>query len=138
MRKIILASHGELSKGLLNSAKMIVGGLTECVSTYSLYPGEAASDFAKELEKEIIASKGNEYIILTDLYGASVCSSMFVLTQYENVKLFTGMSFNMLLELLTDYEQPLTKEDIEKLIESAQKGIRFVPFEKETAEGEDF
>lgn len=39
MVKIILASHGELSKGMLNSITMIVGDLANGIETYSLYPG---------------------------------------------------------------------------------------------------
>lgn len=31
---------------------MIVGDLADCVSSYGLYPGQSASDFALELEKQ--------------------------------------------------------------------------------------
>ena len=40
MIKLILASHGELSKGMVNSVKMIVGSLADDVESFSLYPGE--------------------------------------------------------------------------------------------------
>lgn len=40
MAKIILASHGELSKGMLNSVNMIVGDLASDVETFCLYPGQ--------------------------------------------------------------------------------------------------
>ena len=36
MAKIILASHGELSKGMLNSISMIVGDLAKGIETYRL------------------------------------------------------------------------------------------------------
>lgn len=138
MRKIILASHGKLSEGLLNSANMIVGDLTKCVTTYSLYPGEIATDFVEKLEKEIIVDEKTEYVIIADLYGASVSSALYRITQYKNVKLFTGMSFNMLLELLTNYEQLLTDKDVEQLLNEARSGIRLISIDEQTVEEEEF
>ncbi len=126
MRKVILASHGEYSKGLLDSVKMIVGDLANCVSSYSLYPGASAADFALELEKTIVEDKETEYVILSDLYGASVCTAMLRLTTLPNVKLFSGMNLNMVLELLTRFSDELTKEDIEQLVEESKMGIQNV------------
>ena len=55
MVKIILASHGDLSKGMLNSVSMIVGELAKDIETYSLYPGENPNDYAASLKKRIEA-----------------------------------------------------------------------------------
>ncbi|KPI54237.1 PTS mannose transporter subunit IIC [Clostridioides difficile] len=126
MRKIILASHGEFSKGLLDSVKMIVGDLANCVSSYSLYPGQSASDFALELEKIILEDKECEYIILSDLYGASVCTAMLRLTNLHNVNLFSGMNLNMVLELLTRFSDKLTAKDVEELVKESRMGIQSV------------
>ena len=38
MAKIILASHGGLSKGMKDSVSMIVGDLAKDIETYSLLP----------------------------------------------------------------------------------------------------
>ena len=126
MRKIILASHGEFSKGLLDSAKMIVGDLASCATSYSLYPGESAAQFALELEKVILEDKETEYVILSDLYGASVCTAMLRLTTLPNVKLFSGMNLNMVLEILTRFSDELSTEDIETLVEESRMGIQKV------------
>lgn len=126
MRKIILASHGDFSKGLLDSVKMIVGDLANCVNSYSLYPGQSASDFALELEKTIVEDKECEYIILSDLYGASICTAMLRLTKLHNVKLFSGMNLNMVLELLTRFSDKLTTEDAEQLAKESRMGIQNV------------
>jgi len=139
MRKIVLASHGSFSKGLLDSVHMVLGDSVKNVVTYSLNVGESATDYATELEAEIIENADAEYILIADLFGASVCSALMPLTLYENVKLFTGMSFIMVIELLMGYEYPLTESDIEKLIEDSRKGIRNVNISDEKeAEVEDF
>ncbi|MCC0783045.1 hypothetical protein IR152_08080 [Clostridioides sp. ES-S-0108-01] len=87
---------------------MIVGDLANCVSPYGLYPGQGDSDFDLELEKTILENKECEYIILSDLYGASVCTAMLRLTNLYNVKLFSGMNLNMVLEFLTRFYDALT------------------------------
>lgn len=136
MRHIILASHGELSKGLVHSAKMIVGDMAESITAYSLYPGGDAVDYALKLQEEIAVNGNAEYILITDLFGASVCSALIPLTSFKNVKLFTGLSLSMLLTLLAEYPNPLTDSDIKDLLEVGRNGIRKVNLE--VKEDEDF
>lgn len=50
--KIILASHGGLSKGMKDSVSMIVGDLARDIETYSLLPGQNPEDFYQEVLKE--------------------------------------------------------------------------------------
>ncbi|HBI91620.1 MAG TPA: PTS mannose transporter subunit IIC [Terrisporobacter glycolicus] len=126
MRKILLASHGDFSKGLLDSAKMIVGDLANCVTSYSLYPGESAAEYVKSIEDTVANDKETEYVILSDLYGASVCTAMLRLTIYQNVRLFSGMNLNMLLELLTRFSDLLSDEDVKQLVEESKAGVTHV------------
>ena len=134
-RQVILASHGEFSKGLRDSLKMILGECAEHVRAYSLYPGELASDFKEELEKEINANRDTEFVILTDVFGGSVCNALMTLTVCENVKLFAGMNFNMAAEVLTQ-GVPLTEKAVEEILDTSKEGIMQVVLKKE--EEEDF
>ena len=134
-RQVILASHGEFSKGLRDSLKMILGEVAEHVRAYSLYPGEIASDFKEELEKEINADKDTEFVILTDVFGGSVCNALMTLTICENVKLFAGMNFNMAAEVLTQ-SIPLSEKAVEEIVDTAKEGVSHVVLKKE--EEEDF
>lgn len=138
MRKIILASHGDFSKGLLDSVRMVVGALADNVEVYSLYHGASAEDFAAELEPRISADQDTEYVIIADIFGASVCTAMMRLIGYEHVKLFTGMNFNMVLELLTVYQNPLRDKDIEQLLACSRAGIMHVKADRGEEEEEDF
>ena len=58
MAKIILASHGGLSKGMKDSVSMIVGDLARDIETYSLLPGQNPEDFYQEVLKEARLLKG--------------------------------------------------------------------------------
>lgn len=68
-------------------------------------------------------------MILSDLYGASVCTAMLKLTIYPNVKLFSGMNLNMLLELLTRFSDSLNDEDVKQLVEESKAGVTHVTIE---------
>ena len=62
MAKIILASHGGLSKGMKDSVSMIVGDLAKDIETYSLLPGQNPEDFYQEVLKE--AKECEEQILM--------------------------------------------------------------------------
>lgn len=126
MRKIIIASHGNLSKGMKSSLQMILGPMADPIVTYSLYPGGQADDFADRLSTEIDESPLDEYVIFTDIYGASVCTSMCPLARHPNVVLFAGMNLNLIIELMVSYPNPLGGPAIQSLLTLAREGLRQV------------
>ena len=135
MREVIIASHGGFAEGAFDSCRMIVGE-QEHVRTYRLCPGGSAADFAEELKGEIEKNPETEYVIPTDLYGASVCSAMIPLSIYPNVTVFSGMNLCMILEAVTDDSERLTEKRIAELIATAREGIQCVKME--LGEKEDF
>ena len=134
MREIIIASHGDFSKGIKHMVEMIAGQQKN-ITTYSLVEGESANDFAEILSKNVEENPTKEYVILTDLYGASVCSAMLALKKYDNVHLFAGTNMNLIMELIF-MPVPLQPKDIEYLIECGRQGISYV--EVVQNEDEDF
>lgn len=137
MRKIILASHGDLAKGAKTSLEMIIG-VRDDLSVYGMYPGDSAADYAAELEREVLAAPGTEFVIVTDLAGASVCNAMYPLTRHENVRLFAGFNLQFLLMLLLDSETPLAAEAAEQLILGARDGLKQLTYQNSSDEEEDF
>ena len=104
MVNLILASHGDLSKGILNSTMMITGDLHKNVETFSLYPGENPLDYADELKNRIMRTK-DTWIIIADIQGGSVHTALLQLTALDNVIVFSGMNLNLVLGImLDDYE----------------------------------
>lgn len=123
-RKVVLASHGELSEGIVKSAKMIIGEFEYEVITYTLQLGHHPDEFKDVLEEEIMANADVEYVIMVDLFGASVSNSLFILTSYKNVKMFTGMNLNMLLSVLVEYKSELSDADVENIVNDSRLGVR--------------
>ena len=123
MRHMIIATHGDFSKGIKQSLQMIAGESADEVITYQLKPGESASDFAAELSEKMVSD--HQYLILGDLFGASVVNSFVPLTNHENVFVISGVNLNLALEfLLTPGE--LTDELVNNVIQNAQEGIKRV------------
>lgn len=138
MRKLILASHGDFAKGMLDSIEMITGKLDCEVETYGLQPGDLASDYATKIEKEIKENPTIEFVIVTDLYGASVASGLAPLSNYDNVVVFTGMCSSLILNLVLTYKNRLTKEDIENCIAESREGLQAIDLTEIDEEMEDF
>ncbi|MBP2098205.1 PTS sugar transporter subunit IIA [Enterococcus rivorum] len=136
MRKIYIATHGDFSKGLKHSLEMIVGEAAKEIQTFSLYPWESATDFSEKLKKELAQNKVDDYILLGDLFGASVVNALLETTAFKNVILISGVNLNLALELLLAGPERLTEEEIQEIIFQAQQGIRRVTIEN--LENEEF
>ncbi|MEZ0117756.1 UNVERIFIED_ORG: mannose/fructose-specific phosphotransferase system component IIA [Heyndrickxia coagulans] len=121
MRKVIVASHGGLSKGLLSTLSMLAGqNVAEKVVTYSLNPSEDANDFAAEIEKEM--DSNFDYVILTDILGGSVDNALSKLLIHDNVWLISGANLLMLLEIVLS-DQSNTDDLCRTVVENAKNGI---------------
>ena len=84
MAKIILASHGGLSKGMKDSVSMIVGDLAKDIETYSLLPGQNPEDFYQEVLKEAKECE-EQILILCDIKGGSVHTALSKLAVLEGL-----------------------------------------------------
>ncbi|RHM63203.1 PTS sugar transporter subunit IIA [Coprobacillus sp. AF33-1AC] len=137
MTKIILASHGELSKGMLDSVKMIVGDLAKNVETFSLYPGANPGDYADKLKKEI-SSSNEKYIIICDIKGGSVYNALVQTCTYDNVDIFSGMNMNLVLEIVLAVSSG--NIDLNAILSHAKDGITLKNRElaRKKIEEEDF
>lgn len=140
LRNVILASHGALSKGMYDSVKMIAGeNSVKNVVTFSLQPGECASDYAHKLQAEIEQHTNDEFVIISDVFGGSVHSALMQILTCDNVVLFCGMNMALVLEVVM-LQKPLDAKERKRLCESGCEGIKCFTQESisVTQEQEDF
>lgn len=123
-KRVILVSHGELSKGMMNSVQMIVGQNEELFS-YSLMPGKHYAEIVESIENEVKENKDTQFIIIADLYGGSVCNGCTALVKYENVKLISGMNIGLVIGMLLA-SAPVTDEYIALELNSSKEGIKYI------------
>lgn len=134
--KIILVSHGELSRGMAHSARMIAGDQFQ-LQYYGLQPGEHPSQIFKKIKKEVEAEPTCNFIIAVDVFGGSVCNAGMELSVFTNVRLIAGMNLPLVIELLISADH-LTDEGIVDIIKNAQNGIKVLTLDKKVLEEKDF
>ncbi len=126
MRKVIIATHGELSKGLVNTISIIAGEIfAEQIQTYSLYPGEDVSALAEKVKEEVLRDPSYDYVLLTDIMGGSVDNNLYHLITNPNVWLISGVNLLLVLEIILAAEETPTEEVLLRAVESAKDSINF-------------
>jgi mannose/fructose-specific phosphotransferase system component IIA len=138
-RRLIIASHGEFARGAVDAATLISGEPDCDLEVFCMHLGETPTDFARKLEAELVREPEREFVIMADLFGASICNALYPLTRFPNVKLFTDFNLRLLIEVMADYKEPLGPEDMEVLASNNRECLRALHFtESGEAESEDF
>ncbi|WP_238881981.1 mannose/fructose/sorbose PTS transporter subunit IIA [Clostridium sp. YIM B02551] len=127
---IILASHGEFAKGILQSGTMIFGE-QENVKAVTLMPSEGPDDLKAKM-KEAIASfdKQDEVLFLVDLWGGTPFNQANSLFEEHKDKwaIVAGLNLPMLIEA---YGLRLSNESAHEIaasiLTSAKEGIKVKP-----------
>ena len=102
MINIILASHGSLAEGMVDSVSMLCGK-PECFHNICLRAEDVAEVFGERIESLLDLNVDN--IILTDILGGTPFNQGMLLSEkYSNVRVVAGMNLGMILELLMQRE----------------------------------
>ena len=123
MRHVILASHGNLARGMADTIGMIVGEVTN-LTTYVLERDDMdpiSNQVRRELDRY---DASDEVFICTDMVGSSVNNDMVgLLGSYPNVTLISGMNLPLVITLVMD-EGPATEEEVDEVIFMAAESIK--------------
>lgn len=121
MKGIVLISHGDMAKGMAQSATLFLGDSIPQLTYCCLQQEDAPEAFAERLESAVRqVDSGEGVVLLADLFGGTPCNQAIVRLK-ENTELIAGMNFPMLLELLTGRMGGET--DIDALVESGRNAI---------------
>ena len=97
---IILASHGDFAKGIMQSGSMILGE-QENVQAVTLMPSEGPDDFRAKLQKAISKlDNADEVLFLVDLWGGTPFNQSNALFEEHKDKwaIVSGLNLPMLIE----------------------------------------
>ena len=136
---IILASHGEFAKGILQSGSMIFGE-QEDVAAVTLMPSEGPDDIRAKMEKAIASfSNQDEVLILADLWGGTPFNQANSLFEKHKDKwaIVSGLNLPMLIEAYGARLSMETAHEIAAYILSpAREGVKVRPEELEASNDE--
>ncbi len=135
MKGILLISHGEMAKGLANSATMFFGDEIEQFETACFMQEDNPDDYEVLLKEKIEAiDTGEGVIVLADLFGGTPTHKITTHMPNRNVLVITGMNFALLLELLTLRANGM-EINKENLVNTGRVGIKvWDPFTEDIEE----
>lgn len=124
--KIILIGHGKIGSGVLTSLKLIYGN-TQNISSIDTYT-EKDFNLVDTVHNLIEENKGNDLIVVTDLFGGSINNEFLKYASNKNFYLLTGMNLALVLDLASkiDLRANESVEDIVKsVVSDASDSIRY-------------
>jgi len=123
MVEIIMVSHGDYAKSMLESAQMIVGE-QDHVQTFGLYLGDSVDKLREGLVEAIEkVQKDGELLVLTDMFSGSPFNITCSLMQHYSFRHITGINLPMLLEILTSRESAGVEELCEMILDKGKATI---------------
>ena len=129
MRYLIISSHCILADAMKESAGMIAGNqAVESIITFHMTEGMEPDEFIENVN-EFLKDKNNEdeYLILTDLYGASPMNTSLMAFRYQNYRIVSGLNLGMVLEALYMIQSEQTLDEIaNQLVQRGMEGIKKV------------
>jgi PTS system mannose-specific IIA component len=124
---IIIASHGDFSKGILDAMEIIIGK-QENIKTLILKEGVSPESLFKDYEEAVLElDDGDGVLFLLDLFGGTPSNVAGRLSYNKtNIEVVTGVNLPMLLEVVTQRKFKNLHELAVLALSAGRKGIEDV------------
>ena len=120
---LLIISHCELGKELLNAAELIFGRL-EATKSIAITQTTESEELLKMIAEEIKAlDSGQGVLLLTDMFGGTPSNLSLSFLKEEMVEVLTGVNLPMVVEVAQNRERLTLNELGEKAQEAGIRGI---------------
>ncbi len=120
---LLIITHCDLCKELLNAAEFIVGRL-ETVDTISINQTSDSEEIRKMIEEKITnLDQGQGVIILTDMFGGTPSNLSLSFLKEEMVEVLTGANLPMVIAIAQNRMDLKLSELAEKAQEAGKMSI---------------
>lgn len=110
--RVVLVSHGEQSKGMLNTVQMLLGPQKN-IAAHSLYPEQSVTNLTEKLQEEIEQHGSENIIFMSELMHGSPFNAVVSLTREHQIFHITGINLAMLMTALMMRDgENVTAQDI--------------------------
>jgi len=120
---ILLVTHGEIGKSLIDCASHILGksiNLLECVPVDPRSDLQECQKFIENEIKNLNVESG--VLIMTDIYGATPSNILKKYTAQDNIGVITGLNLPMLIQAITNRDGSLSETE-KACMQAAEDGI---------------
>jgi PTS system ascorbate-specific IIA component len=120
---ILLITHGELGKSLIECATHVLGEKPKFLDSLTIENDCVHDNMYKEISEKInFLDQGKGVLILTDIFGATPCNIITKIIEPGKVNAIAGVNLSMLIRSIS-YRHESFEALIAKAIEGAQDGI---------------
>ena len=125
MQGIVLTSHGEMAKGLLQTTTLFFGEQAQ-ITARCLMPDDNPDEFVEVLKQAINdVDTGDGVIVMCDMLFGSPCNCMARVVgedlDDDKVQVLCGVNLAMVLQMLATRE--VQHVSPEELVEAAHQGV---------------
>lgn len=128
----ILASHGEMASGMLDSLKLFFGDLDK-VSALCIHGEDDPAKFGERIAETIQKmDDGSGVMIFVDVLGGTPSNQAALCLRDENIRkntrIITGMNLGMVMEFLGErmaYEK-IDQIDLDYLMDAGREGVKCI------------
>ena len=114
---ILLVTHGEIGKSLIDCAAHILDNQPVSVESLSINSNNDLHKYSDIIAKKIKnLESGHGVLIMTDIYGATPCNLLSKFIEEDKVEVVTGRNLPMLIKAISD-----RKDNINTLIHDSIK-----------------
>ena len=124
MVKIILVTHGDLAREMLDTAAQIIGKPTDDgFATFAVTTVASVEQEAAKLKK-VLETCTDGAVILTDIFGGSATNiSLTASKDMNNCFVITGLNLSMLLTAINSRKKLQAKELSEKIESDGKRAV---------------
>jgi PTS system mannose-specific IIA component len=120
---ILIVTHCDLGKELLNAAEFIVGKI-EAVDTIAITETSGTDLLRKKIEAKVSAlDKGDGVLILTDMFGGTPSNLSLSFLKEGRIEVLTGVNLPMIIAVVQNRPNFKLTPLAEKAQEAGRMGI---------------
>ncbi|MCK4904648.1 PTS sugar transporter subunit IIA [bacterium] len=119
---IVITGHGNFPKGLISTARKIIGDIKKGVVVVTTRQEEEPANLRERLDKAVekVSSKDG-VLVLTDVFGSSASSMCINMRKEYPVRVVTGMNLPMIFTLATYRNSAFNIGDLASKLEKIGK-----------------
>ena len=123
MISILLITHGELGKSLIECTTHVLGDKPLFLESLSIENDCTHESMFRQISERInLLDQGDGVLILTDIFGATPCNIITKIIKPGKVSAIAGVNLSMLIRTIS-YRNESFDSLISKAIQGAQDGI---------------
>ncbi|MPQ43738.1 PTS sugar transporter subunit IIA [Clostridium tarantellae] len=122
---VLIATHGEMAKGIADAIDMICGK-QEQFDYISLHRGQDAEEFGALLEEKVeLLNSGDGVVVMVDLLGATPMNqSALLLYKKEDIQVVTGINLPMVTVAVMERDMVSNLEElVERMTTDSKESI---------------